>query len=62
MANQNFSLLSPNQEDKLGPAPGQMVKFPRPAAVAQGFAGSDPEHGRGTAHQARLRLRPTYHN
>ena len=29
-----------------------MGKFARPASAAQGFAGSDPGHGHGTAHQA----------
>ena len=32
------------------------------AAAAQGFAGSNPGHGHGTAHQATLRWRPTCHN
>ena len=30
--------------------------------VAQGFTSSDPGHGHGTAHQAMLRWRPTWHN
>ena len=30
--------------------------------AAQGFSGSDPGHGHGTAHQATLRWRPTRHN
>ena len=38
---------------------GQVVKFTRSAAAAQG---SDPGHGHGTAHQATLRQRPTSHN
>ena len=38
---------------------GQVVKFARSAAVAQG---SDPGCGHGTAHQATLRRRPTSHN
>ena len=33
-----------------------------PASVAQGFTGSDPGRGRGTAHQAMLRQHPTCHN
>ena len=37
---------------------GRVVKFVRSAAVAQG---SDPGHGRGIAHQATLRQRPTSH-
>ena len=31
-------------------------------SAAQGFAGSDPGRGHGTAHQATLRRRPTYLN
>ena len=38
---------------------GQVVKFPRSAAAAQGL---DPERGHGTARQATLRRRPTSHN
>ena len=38
---------------------GQVVKFPRSAAAAQG---SDPGRGQGTARQATLRRRPTSHN
>ena len=30
--------------------------------MAQGFAGSDPGHGRGIAHQGTLRWHPTCHN
>ena len=29
-----------------------MVKFVRSASAAQGFAGSDPGHGHGTAHSS----------
>ena len=32
------------------------------ALAAQGFAGSDPRHARGTDRQAMLRRRPTCHN
>ena len=39
-----------------------MVKFAHFALAAQGFMGSDPGHGHGTAHQAMLRWRPTCHN
>ena len=35
-----------------------MVKFSGSTSVAQSFAGSDPGHGHGTAHQATLRPRP----
>ena len=38
---------------------GQVVKFARSASVAQDFAGLDPGHRHGTAHQAMLRQRPT---
>ena len=38
---------------------GQLVKFARSAAAAQGL---DPGQGRGTAHQVTLRWRPTCHN
>ena len=41
---------------------GRVVKFTLSALVAQGFAGSDPGHGHGTAHQAMLRQCPTCHN
>ena len=41
---------------------GQVVKFARSTSAAQGFAGSDPERGHGTAHQAMLRWGPTCHN
>ena len=34
---------------------GWVVKFARSASVSQGFAGSDPACGHGTAHQAILR-------
>ena len=33
-----------------------------PLQVAQGFVGSNPGRGHGTAHQATLRQRPTCHN
>ena len=39
-----------------------LIKFQRSAVVAQGFAGSDPGGGHGTAHQATLRQRPSCHN
>ena len=38
------------------------VKFVRSASAAQGFTGSDPGHGHGTARQAMLRQHPTCHN
>ena len=38
---------------------GGVVKFMRLASVAQGLAGLDPGRGHGTAHQAKLRWRPT---
>ena len=40
---------------------GRVVKFMHSALVAQGFAGSDPGRGHGTAHQSMLRWRPTCH-
>ena len=39
-----------------------MVKFSPSASAAQGFTGSDPGCGHGTAHQAMLRRHPTCHN
>ena len=41
---------------------GGVVKFMRSTLAAQGFAGSDPGHGHGTAHQAVLRQHPKCHN
>ena len=41
---------------------GRVVKFARSTSTAQSFAGSDPGHGHGTAHQAMLRRHPTQHN
>ena len=41
---------------------GRVVKFVCSASAAQGFAGSDPGRGQGTAHQAMLRQCPTCHN
>ena len=38
---------------------GRVVKSACSAVVAQGFAGSDPGRGHGTACQATLRQRPT---
>ena len=38
---------------------GQVVKFTSSTSAAQGFAGSDPRHGRGMARQAMLRWGPT---
>ena len=46
----------------LGQPRRQVVKFMRSALEAWGFAGSDPGHGHGIAHQAVLRRHPTYHN
>ena len=45
-----------------GLACGPVVKFVHSASAARGFAGSDPGHGHGTAHQAMLRQHPTCHN
>ena len=39
-----------------------MVKFARLASAPQGFAGSDPGHKHGPAHQAMLRRGTTLHN
>ena len=39
-----------------------MVKFVHFALTARGFPGSDPGRGHGTAHQAMLRRRPTFHS
>ena len=33
-----------------------------PLQAAQGFVGSNPGRGHGTAHQTMLRQHPTYHN
>ena len=41
---------------------GRVVEFVSSASVSQGFPGSDPGHGHGTARQAMLRWRPTQHN
>ena len=41
---------------------GRVVKFVRSASAAQGFTGSNPGHGHGTACQAMLRRHPTCHN
>ena len=41
---------------------GQVVKIARSASTAQGFSGSDPGCGHGTALQAMLRWHPTCHN
>ena len=41
---------------------GQVIKFACSTSAAQGFAGSDPGHGHGTARQAVLRQHPTCHN
>ena len=41
---------------------GRVVKFTHSTAAAQGFTGSNPGCGHGTAHQASLRQRPTCHN
>ena len=45
-----------------GRPPGRVVRFARSTSAAQGFAGSDPGRGHGTARQAMLRWRPTRHN
>ena len=42
----------------LGPALWPVVKFIHSTWVVQGFAGLDPGHGHGTAHQATLRWCP----
>ena len=45
------------------PAPWpRWLKFACSALAAQGFTGSNPGHGHGTAHQAMLGQRPTCHN
>ena len=41
---------------------GRVVKFTHSTSAAQGFAGSDPGRGRGTARRAVLGRRPTCHN
>ena len=41
---------------------GPVAKFARSASAAQGFAGSDPGRGHGTAPQAMLGWYPTCHN
>ena len=41
---------------------GQVVEFARSTSAAQGFTGSDPGRGHGTAHRAMLRWHPTCHN
>ena len=41
---------------------GRVVEFVCFASVAQGFSGSNPGHGHGTAHWVMLRWRPTCHN
>src|SRR3712207_1717504 len=41
---------------------GRVVGFTSSALAAQGFAGSDPGRGHGTAHEAMLRWRPTWHS
>ena len=38
---------------------GQVVMFVHSTSVSQGFGGSDPGCGHGTAHQAMLRQCPT---
>ena len=43
-----------------GASPVTVVKFVCSPSAAQGFAGSDPGRGHGTACQAVLRRRPTY--
>ena len=51
------------QNKFLGARPrGRVVKLAHSAAAAQGFSGSDPGGGHGTAHQATLRWCPTCHN
>ena len=46
----------------VGPTHGQVVQLVHSALAAQGFAGSDPGRGHGTARQAMLRRRPTCHS
>ena len=46
----------------MGQPCGRVVKFARSALAAQGFTGSNPGCGHGTAYQAMLRRRPTCHN
>ena len=50
---------SANKKYIRGRLHGLVVKFACSAAAAQGL---DPGRGRGTAHQATLRRRPTCHN
>ena len=46
------------KEQKTGRPCGHVVKFVHYALAAQGFTGSDPGCGHGTAHQAMLRCVP----
>lgn len=55
----SYLLSPPFLKRFLGRPQGQVVKFPPSASLAQDFAGSDPGCGRGAAHQAMLRQRPT---
>ena len=56
-------ILSTIKIEKCGGWPrGRVVKFMHSALAAQGFTGSNPGRGHGTAHQATLRRRPTCHN
>lgn len=60
-----FSLASKHSFQKKkngGLARNRVVKFAYCASPAQGFPGSDPERGRGTAPRATLRRRPTCNN
>ena len=47
---------------KRGRPRGRVLEFTPSASGDQGFAGSDPGRGRGTARQAMLEWRPTCHN
>ena len=41
---------------------GPVVRFPHSASMAQGFVGSDPGCGHGTARRATLGWHPTCHS
>ena len=50
------------KKEMMGQPDVRIVKFMRSTSAAQGFMGSDPGVGHGTAHQAMLRWCPTQHN
>ena len=55
-------MRSKNLKTSRGRPRGHVIKFARSTAAAQGFPGSDPGRGHGTARPATLRWRPTCHN